>query len=110
VGYVYNPWALGILTSGAGTAAQYATLGLIGTGFSDLVLTQNVVDASVLVPVTKESSVRVIGRMEISRIQDWHYDGVAANPTPSNNQQTYLDSGPQNYRAYMVGVMYQYKM
>ena len=86
------------------------TLGLIGNGFSDLVLTQNVVDASVLVPFTKVSSVRVMGRFEVGKIRDWHYDGVAANPTPGVNQQTYLDAGPQHYRTYVVGVMYQYKM
>ncbi|MDO8264346.1 MAG: MtrB/PioB family outer membrane beta-barrel protein [Gallionella sp.] len=110
IGYTYNAAALGITTSGAPTAAQLVTLGLIGNGFSDLVLTQNVVDGSVLVPLTKESSVRVIGRIEFGKIQDWHYDGVEANPTPGVNQQTYLDSGPQNYRAYVVGVMYQHKM
>jgi hypothetical protein len=110
IGYSYNPYALGILTSGAPTAAQLTTLGLIGNGYSDLVLKQNVLDASVLVPFTRVSSVRVIGRIEIGSIQDWHYDGVAANPTPGTNQQTYLDSGPQNYRAYVVGVMYQHKM
>ena len=92
------------------TPAQLATLGLIGNGFSDLVLTQNVVDVSVLVPFTKESSVRVMGRFEVGKIQDWHYDGVAANPTPAANQQTYLDTGPQHYRTYILGVMYQYKM
>ena len=110
ISYGYNPYALGILTSGAPTLAQLTTLGLIGNGFSDLVLTQNVVDASVLVPFTKESSVRVMGRFEVGKIRDWHYDGVAANPTPGVNQQTYLDSGPQHYRTYVLGVMYQYKM
>lgn len=110
IGYSYNPYALGILTSGAPTAAQLTTLGLIGNGFSDLVLKQNVVDGSVLVPLTRESSMRLLGRFEFGKIQDWHYDGVAANPTPGVNQQTYLDAGPQNYRAYMAGVMYQYKM
>ena len=110
IGYNYSPYGLGLLTSGAPTAAQLTGVALAGNGFSDLVLTQNVVDASVLVPLTKESSVRVMGRVEVGRIRDWHYDGVAANPTPSNNMQTYLDAGPQNYRAYIIGVMYQYKM
>lgn len=110
ISYAYNPYALGILTSGAPTAAQLTTLGLIGNGFSNLALTQNVLDASVLVPFTKVSSVRVMGRFEVGKINDWHYDGVAANPTPAANQQTYLDSGPQHYRTYVVGVMYQYKM
>lgn len=110
IGYGYNAAGLGLVTSGLPTAAQLLTLGVINNGFSDLVLTQNVLDASVLVPITKESSVRILGRYEIGKINDWHYDGVAANPTPGVNQQTYLDSGPQNYRTYVIGVMYQYKM
>ena len=118
IGYAYNYAALTLTNvaptvanfSAVLTPAQLATLGLIGNGFSDLVLTQNVVDVSVLVPFTKESSVRVMGRFEVGKIQDWHYDGVAANPTPAANQQTYLDTGPQHYRTYILGVMYQYKM
>ena len=119
IGYAYNYAALTLTNvaptvanfSAVLTPAQLATLGLIGNGFSDLALTQNVLDVSVLVPFTKQSSVRVMGRVEVGKIQDWHYDGVAANPVPGvGAPQTYLDSGPQHYRTYMVGVMYQYKM
>ena len=115
--YTYNPYALGILTSGgvvAGStvsdAGQAVTLASIGTGFSDLTLEQNILDASVLVPLTKQSAVRLIGRFEFGKIRDWHYDGVAANPTPTAaGQQVYLDSGPQDYRAHMFGASYQHK-
>lgn len=119
IGYTYNYAALALSNTNPTVAnftavltpTQLATQALIGNGFSnDLTLRQNILDVSVLVPIDKASSVRVIGRGEIGAIQDWHYDGVAANPAPAANQQTYLDSGPQNYSAYVLGVMYQYKM
>jgi hypothetical protein len=103
--YTYNAAALGLVTSGAPTATQLASLALIGSGMPDLHVRQQVLDLNVVVPVAKTATVRFMLRHEEGRITDWHYDGVAANPTPSTNQQTYLDSGPQGYRATAVGVM-----
>ena len=51
--------------------------------------------------------VAVLLRHERGRIKDWHYDGVAANPTPAANMQTYLDAGPQDYKVTVLGVMLQ---
>lgn len=107
IGYTYNAAALGLVTSGAPSAAQLATLALIGSGFPDLLFRQNVIDASLQVPVRKDIHLRLIARHETGRLRDWHYDGVAANPTPSNNQQTYLDGGPQVYRASLMGAFVQ---
>ena len=64
-------------------------------------------DASVVVPFTKSLAMRVLLRHERGRIKDWHYDGVAANPTPAANMQTYLDAGPQDYKVTVLGVMLQ---
>ena len=105
--YTYNAAALGLVTSGAATPAQLAALALIGNGFPDLIFKQSVLDASLLVPVNKTVAVRLLARVESGKFRDWHYDGVAANPTPANNQQTYLDAGPQDYRTYMVGALMQ---
>jgi len=91
------------------TAGNNATIGLHGAGFSDLTLEQHILDASVLIPTSKQSAVRLIGRFEFGKIRDWHYDGVAANPAPTAAQQVYLDVGPQDYRAHMFGVSYQHK-
>lgn len=107
IGYGYNPAGLGLITSGAPTAAQQTALGLIGTGFSDVVFHQNQFDASVIVPLNKSTVLRVMLRHEIGRVRDFHYEGVAANPDPSNNQQTYLDSGPQDYRVTAIGALLQ---
>ena len=103
--YTYNAAALGLVTSGAPTATQLATLALIGAGMPDLRYRQHVVDLNVVVPLTPKISTRWMLRHEQTRIVDWHYDGVAGNPTPSTNQQTYLDPGAQSYRATVVGVL-----
>jgi hypothetical protein len=108
IDYLFNPAALGIVTSGAPTAAQLNVLGLIGTGFPQLKYTQDIVNASLLIPVRPNFAVRLIAWHEVGRIKDWHYDGVEANPVPAANQQTYLDSGPQDYRAYTVGALLQF--
>ena len=107
IAYTFNAAALGVTTSGAPTAAQLTALALIGTGFPDMEVRTDTVDFSLLVPVNKSLALRMQLRHEKGRIKDWHYDGVAANPTPSTNQQTYLDSGPQDYKATAVGVMLQ---
>jgi len=108
--YTYNAAALGTATSGAATAAQLTTVGLIGSGFEDLKTTLHVINASLLVPMSKTSSVRLLYRHETAKIRDWHYDGVAANPTPAANMQTYLDSGPQDYRTNTFGVLFNFQM
>jgi hypothetical protein len=100
INYSYNPAGLGL------TAVQVA---LAGSGLSDLTFAQNVFNASVLVPLRKDVSLRFLFRYELGRIRDWHYDGVAANPMPANNA-AYLDSGPQDYRAMLVGVLFQMRM
>lgn len=108
--YSYNPAALGTTTSGAPTAVQLATVGLIGSGFADLKTTQHILAASLLIPLSKASSMRLLYRYETGKIRDWHYDGVAANPAPAANQQTYLDSGPQDYKTNTFGVLFNFEM
>jgi hypothetical protein len=100
INYSYNPAALGM------TAEQAA---LAGNGLSDLTFAQNVLSASVVIPITKAVSLNVLGRYESGRIRDWHYAGVAANPMPANNA-AYLDAGPQDYRATLIGVLMRVTM
>jgi hypothetical protein len=33
---------------------------------------------------------------------------VAENPTPSTNQQTYLDAGPEDYATTVIGLLFQF--
>ena len=57
-------------------------------------------------PLSKKTSIRLLYRYETGKIRDWHYDGVAQNPTPSNNQMTFLDSGPMDYNVSVVGLFF----
>jgi hypothetical protein len=100
IGYTYNPTALGM------NATQAA---LAGSGFSDLILAQNILSASLVVPVDKRISLRFIERYETGVIRDWHYDGVGANPMPANNA-LYLDAGPQDYKVNLIGVLLQVRI
>ena len=82
-------------------------LALIGGGMPDSVFIQSIVDAAVLVPITKAFALRLYYRYENGRISDWHYDGVQQNPVPAS-LAVYLDSGPQSYHASITGVFVRY--
>ena len=100
VSYGYNPAALGL------NATQVA---LAGDGWSDLVFTQNIVEANAMVPIRKRLSLRLIYRFEDGKIRDWHYDGVSVNPMPANNG-AYLDFGPQDYKVHLFGALLRYEL
>ena len=93
--YGYNAAALGL------TPAQVA---LIGDGFPDLTFRKSTLESNLVIPFSAKLSLRLLYRFEIGRTRDWHYDGVAQNPTPNTNQATFLDGGPQDYKARAVGV------
>ncbi|MBL0142148.1 MAG: MtrB/PioB family outer membrane beta-barrel protein [Betaproteobacteria bacterium] len=92
--YTYNAAALGL------TAAQVA---LIGSGMPEARFTQNTIEANLSYPVNKTMALRLYGRYERGKVNDWHYDGVAQNPVPANNA-AYLDKGPGDYSASTVGL------
>jgi hypothetical protein len=94
INYGYNAAALGITT----------TLPLVGNGFSDLVFDQHILDVGILFPVDKRTALRLIYRYETMKIRDWHYDGVAVNPMPATNA-VYLDQGPKDYTAQLIGLL-----
>ena len=100
LGYTYSPTALGL------TPVQAA---LAGDGFSDITFAQNVASASLMVPIDKRFSVRLLVRHESGRIRDWHYEGVAEAPMPTNNS-LYLDAGPQDYRTTLFGALLQVRL
>jgi hypothetical protein len=100
VGYKYNAAALGL------SAVQAS---LAGDGFTDITFAQNVLSASVMVPVNRMLAVRLLVRHESGRLRDWHYDALAENPMPTNNS-LYLDAGPQDYKATVVGLMMQLRL
>ncbi len=100
IDYQYNAAALGL------SAIQAA---LAGTGPSDLTYSQNVFEANVLIPIDKKMTLRFLVRYETGKVNDWHYDGVAANPMPANNT-LYLDSGPQPWKATLLGLLFQVRI
>jgi MtrB/PioB family decaheme-associated outer membrane protein len=100
ISYAYNAAALGL---------SQAQSDLAGSGFPDLVFTQNVLQASAFVPINKMWAMRLLVRHETGKVRDWHYDGVAANPMPANNA-LYLDAGPQDYRTTAVGIFFNVRM
>jgi hypothetical protein len=100
IDYTYNAAALGL------SATQAA---LAGPGPSDLTYSQNVFEANVLIPVDRKITMRFLVRHETGKVNDWHYDGVAANPMPANNT-LFLDAGPQPWKATVVGLLLQVRM
>ena len=81
-------------------------LALIGSGMPDLTTSQQILNLSLLVPINESLAVRALYRYEQGSINDWHYDGVADNPVPAANA-VYLDAGPQDYHASVVGLLLQ---
>ena len=100
IAYAYNAAALGL------SSAQVA---LIGEALPDIVFTQNVLSATLLVPINRNVLLHLLLRHESGRIRDWHYDGLAEDPMPAANA-AYLDAGPADYRATLVGVFFQVRM
>lgn len=100
ISYSYDP------TGGILTALQQT---LAGNGFPSLRFKQNILEANLTIPVNKKASVRLLYRYEDGRFSDWHYDGVDVNPSPAANQQTYLDAGPEDYKAHVVGAFVKYE-
>ncbi len=95
IDYVYNP--IGQLMTETDAA-------LAGSGFEDLTFSQNIFEAILTIPVRKTTAVDLLYRYESAKIDDWHYNGVRENPMPASNA-VYLDAGPEDYRAHVVGVM-----
>jgi hypothetical protein len=101
ISYTYNADAL------AFTPAQVA---LIGSGFPDITDRRSTIETNVVIPFNPSVSMRLMYMYESDKLHDWHYDGVAANPTPNTNQMTFLDSGPQDYHVSVVGVFFTVRL
>lgn len=96
--------------------ANAATIAGAGNGFPDLLTVQNVLEANLLVPISKTVSTRLLLRHDWGRFRDWHYQGFDASPVAVNAPgttlptATILDAGPQTYRATLIGLMLQVRM
>jgi hypothetical protein len=100
IAYSYNGAALGL------TAAQIAAAGV---GWPDMTYELHTINANVLVPINKTTMVRLFWHYELGKVNDWHYAGVASNPTPGTaagstaGSNLYLDTGPQRFHAGVIG-------
>lgn len=87
-----------------------------GAGFPDLTTLQNIIEANVLVPVSKTVTARLLLRHEHGKYRDWHYYGLENDPVAANAPGTalpvgvVLDAGPQNYRASLIGLLLQVRL
>ena len=89
------------------SAAPLAADELSGA-FPDLTYRQHLAEANLIFPVKAGLAVRIFYRYENTRILDWHYTGLADNLL--QGQVLYMDPGPANYRANVVGVFIQYRL
>jgi hypothetical protein len=107
VSYSYNGTGLG-LTAAAISAA--------GAGWPDMKFIQHTIDANLLVPINKTTSAHFLWHYEWGKVKDWHYDGVAANPTPGTavgntaGSNLYLDTGPQTYHSSVIGAFVKFDL
>lgn len=84
---------------GIPTAIQSQTTAAL----SSLRFAQNILEASLVVPIDRRLSVRLLLRYEDGRIRDLEYDSAGAGAAAGSAQHTSLDAGPQDYRAALLG-------
>lgn len=98
----------------AGTSLSQAELA--GSGMPELTTIQHVFEASLLVPINKKVSTRFVFRHEIGKIKDWHYLGLQSTPVAvaaggaALPTAVILDAGPQDYKASLIGVVFNIKI
>ncbi|HEX8961770.1 MAG TPA: MtrB/PioB family outer membrane beta-barrel protein [Rhodocyclaceae bacterium] len=104
-------YSFGSTALNAVAANQAAVAAIAGTVLPNMTYQQHTLSLNLLIPVDKKLSLRLFDRLEIGRVKDWHYDGVLTNVMAAYDSGTLLlDSGPQNYRANVIGVFLQYKL
>ena len=94
---------------GAGILLLPARAELAGSGWPDLRFRQSALAASAWLPLTERVSMRLRLQVEAGEVDDWHYDGIAANPVPLPNT-VYLNSAPQSYRATFGGIFLRFAL
>lgn len=72
-----------------------------GNGFPELRYKLNVFDMSLRYPISPNIAVRFFYHFEMGKLVDWHYNGLEQSTVVNN--VIYLDAGPRNYRANILG-------
>ena len=106
VSYAYGGTAL------SNVAANQAAMALLaGSALPSMTYVQHTLSINVLIPIDKRLSVRLFDRFELGKVKDWHYDDVMIGTMSNYDGNTLLlDTGPQKYRANIIGVFVQYKL
>ena len=76
-----------------------------GDGFPDLTYDLRVLDMGLRLPLSRRTAVRLFYHAETGKIADWHYSGLDQSTIVGN--RVYLDAGPRNYRANVLGAFVQ---
>ena len=99
-------------TAISGIAANQAAAALIaGSALPNMSFAQQTLNFNLLIPVSKNLSVRLYDRFEVGQVKDWHYDSVITNAMAAYDSGTLLlDAGAQNYHANVIGFFIQYKL
>lgn len=79
-----------------------------GTGFAPMLYRINTYTLSWSMPVSSRVGLRLFDTYETGRLSDWHYFGLDESLVTSN--RVYLDSGPSDYSANMVGLMLEVEL
>jgi hypothetical protein len=94
-----------------GEAQQLAVAAIAGTALPNMTFLQQTLNLNLIIPVSKKTSIRLFDRFEMGEVKDWHYDNVITNAVANYDSGTLLlDSGAQNYRANVIGVLLQMKL
>ena len=79
-----------------------------GDAFPDMTYRIATFDVGLTFALGKRTSLRVFDRYERGRISDWHYSGLEQGLVIDH--RVYLDAGPMNYSANLVGVMLEVRL
>ncbi len=106
ISYAYGSTAL---SNVAGTQAAAALLA--GNALPSMTFVQQTLNFNLLMPINKKLSMRLFDRYENGRVVDWHYDRVITGAVANyDSGSLLLDSGPQNYRNNVIGLLFQFKL
>lgn len=75
--------------------------------FPDLRDIEHWLETSVKFTVNEHTAVRLYHRYQAVNISDWHYLGLSNDEIV--NRTVYIDDGPEDYAAHLIGVFVQYR-
>ncbi|THF60309.1 MtrB/PioB family decaheme-associated outer membrane protein [Pseudothauera rhizosphaerae] len=96
--------------------ANAVTVEGAGSGFPDLSSRLSTLEANLLFPLNKTTTLRALYRHERGNFRDWHYQGFDTSPVAVNAPGTalptavILDAGPQKYRTNLFGLLLQVRL